>query len=183
LVLFDNIRNERTGNHSFSYYVETSIERENNYFRVIDHSEFICRSKQKVYFYPREVRYINIKIVGISSDVDLELDANNYHLFLRSFQCKLIDEAFNISRGILAPDRRMTHYIEGCLLACGENKPEGVIPWMLSPDCDENYFRRCFSKRFPRFLRSLLCGFFNIRAHIRSPQTDHISSNILRHKR
>jgi BTB/POZ domain-containing protein 9 len=143
LVLFDNIRNERRGNHSFSYYVETSIERENNYFRVIDHSKFICRSKQKIYFYPREVRYI--KIVGISSYLDINLDANNDHLFLCSFHCQLTDEPFDISRGIWAPDRRITDYNEKCLLAYGQNKPEVVIPWMLSPDCVESNYS--FHKR------------------------------------
>jgi hypothetical protein len=143
LILFDNIGNKTTGNYSFSYYVETSIERENNYFRVIDHSKFICRSKQKIYFYPREVRYI--KIIGISIYVDLNLHANDDHLYLRSFHCRLTDEPFDISRGFLAPNRRVTDYIEGCILVRGKNKPKGVIPWMLSPDFEESYYY-CFHR-------------------------------------
>jgi hypothetical protein len=45
--------------------------------------------------------------------LDINLGANNYYLFLCSFQCKLTDEPFDISRGIWTPNRRMTDYRDG----------------------------------------------------------------------
>ncbi len=144
--LFDSISEDSKGKHSFGYYIETSVEKEGNYFRVIDHSDFICRSKQKIYFYPREVRYV--KIVGRASYLDLELDPSNDYLFLRSFSCQLTDEIFDITRGIWAPRERVTDYAKGCFLAYGENEPERHIPWMLSPHCLEG--NHSFHKKHPK---------------------------------
>ncbi|OQR73193.1 BTB/POZ domain-containing protein 9-like [Tropilaelaps mercedesae] len=41
---------------SYSYYIEVSLNQE-DWCRVIDHSTFLCRSVQKLYFEPRVVRY------------------------------------------------------------------------------------------------------------------------------
>lgn len=46
---------------SYSYYIETSVN-QNNWERVIDHTKYMCRSWQFLYFPSRAVRFI--KLVG-----------------------------------------------------------------------------------------------------------------------
>lgn len=55
MLLWD--RDER----SYSYYIETSVD-QINWNRVIDYTEYYCRSWQILYFTSRAVRYI--KVVG-----------------------------------------------------------------------------------------------------------------------
>ncbi|KHJ87003.1 f5/8 type C domain protein, partial [Oesophagostomum dentatum] len=43
----------------YSYYVEVSMDRR-DWVRVIDHSKYLCRSRQVLYFEPRVVRYIRV---------------------------------------------------------------------------------------------------------------------------
>ncbi|XP_037049998.1 BTB/POZ domain-containing protein 9-like isoform X2 [Bradysia coprophila] len=59
----------RLSDHSYSYYVAVSLS-QNDWVRVVDFTEFVCRSYQELYFEPRSVRYI--KLVGTSnrSEVD-----------------------------------------------------------------------------------------------------------------
>jgi len=138
LHLYDLTEEDSFAHHSYAYVVETSIDKDNNYFRVIDHSQNICCSKQRIFFYPREVRYI--KIIGIASYVNLHLNQDNHYLYLRSFSCQLIHRRFDISRGLWAPEERVTDVDFGCRLVSGNNIPEGDTHWMLKPDCPEiNY--------------------------------------------
>jgi len=138
LHLFDGIEGDDSVNHSYSYYVETSIDQNSDYFRVIDHSNHICRSKQKIYFYPREVRFI--KIVGTATYVNLNIVPDNEFLFVRSFSCQLLEDYFDISRNFWAPEERITDSNSGCHLAEGKNFPEGDIAWMLRPNSSENCY-------------------------------------------
>ncbi|XP_031623823.1 BTB/POZ domain-containing protein 9 [Contarinia nasturtii] len=46
---------------SYSYYIETSVD-QNNWHRVVDHTKYMCRSWQFLYFPSRAVRFI--KLVG-----------------------------------------------------------------------------------------------------------------------
>ncbi|PIO76423.1 BTB/POZ domain protein [Teladorsagia circumcincta] len=43
----------------YSYYVEISMDRR-DWVRVIDHTKYLCRSRQTLYFYSRVVRYIRV---------------------------------------------------------------------------------------------------------------------------
>ncbi|WKY10431.1 hypothetical protein Q1695_002638 [Nippostrongylus brasiliensis] len=43
----------------YSYYVDVSMDRR-DWVRVIDHTKYLCRSRQILYFYSRVVRYIRI---------------------------------------------------------------------------------------------------------------------------
>ncbi|XP_026501622.1 BTB/POZ domain-containing protein 9 [Vanessa tameamea] len=54
-------------NRSYAYYVEVSVDQK-DWVRVIDHSDYFCRSWQNLYFEPRVVQYI--KIVGTSNTVN-----------------------------------------------------------------------------------------------------------------
>ncbi|XP_052749475.1 BTB/POZ domain-containing protein 9 isoform X2 [Galleria mellonella] len=54
-------------NRSYAYYIEVSVDQK-DWVRVIDHSNYFCRSWQNLYFEPRVVQYI--KIVGTSNTVN-----------------------------------------------------------------------------------------------------------------
>ncbi|XP_060810795.1 BTB/POZ domain-containing protein 9 [Amyelois transitella] len=54
-------------NRSYAYYIEVSVDQK-DWVRVIDHSEYFCRSWQNLYFEPRVVQYI--KLVGTSNTVN-----------------------------------------------------------------------------------------------------------------
>ena len=53
--------------NSYSYYIEVSIDGK-DWVRVIDHTQYLCRSWQWLYFKPRVARYI--RIVGTHSTID-----------------------------------------------------------------------------------------------------------------
>ena len=44
---------------SYSYYIEVSMDQK-DWVRVVDHTKYLCRSWQELYFTPRVVRYIRI---------------------------------------------------------------------------------------------------------------------------
>lgn len=52
---------------SYAYYIEVSVDQK-DWVRVIDHSNYFCRSWQNLYFEPRVVQYI--KVVGTSNTVN-----------------------------------------------------------------------------------------------------------------
>uniref|UniRef100_A0A2H1VX80 BTB/POZ domain-containing protein 9 n=1 Tax=Spodoptera frugiperda TaxID=7108 RepID=A0A2H1VX80_SPOFR len=54
-------------NRSYAYYIEVSVDQK-DWVRVIDHSNYFCRSWQNLYFEPRVVQYI--KLVGTSNTVN-----------------------------------------------------------------------------------------------------------------
>ncbi|XP_047504600.1 BTB/POZ domain-containing protein 9 isoform X1 [Pieris napi] len=54
-------------NRSYAYFVEVSVDQK-DWVRVIDHSNYFCRSWQNLYFGPRVVQFI--KIVGTSNTVN-----------------------------------------------------------------------------------------------------------------
>lgn len=52
---------------AYSYYVEVSVDQK-DWLRVVDHSRFLCRSWQRLYFKPRVIQYIHI--VGTHNTVN-----------------------------------------------------------------------------------------------------------------
>lgn len=54
-------------NRSYAYFIEVSVDQK-HWVRVIDHSNYFCRSWQNLYFEPRVVQFI--KVVGTSNTVN-----------------------------------------------------------------------------------------------------------------
>ncbi len=54
-------------NRSYSYFIEVSMDQK-DWVRVVDHSKYLCRSWQDLYFTPRVVRYI--RIVGTYNTIN-----------------------------------------------------------------------------------------------------------------
>ncbi|KHN80456.1 BTB/POZ domain-containing protein 9 [Toxocara canis] len=80
LLLWD--RDQR----SYHYYIEVSMDKE-DWVRVVDHTKYLCRSKQLLYFSPRVVKFV--RIVGTHNSVN-----SSFHLV--SMEAMYTTEPFNI---------------------------------------------------------------------------------------
>ncbi|RWS10709.1 BTB/POZ domain-containing protein 9-like protein [Dinothrombium tinctorium] len=78
---------------SYSYYIEVSMD-QNDWVRVIDYSQYLCRSWQYLYFPSRVVKYI--RVVGTHNSVN-----RVFHLV--SFQCMYTNKPFKLDRGVIVP--------------------------------------------------------------------------------
>ncbi|XP_043916243.1 BTB/POZ domain-containing protein 9 [Protopterus annectens] len=78
---------------SYSYYIEVSMD-ELDWVRVIDHSKFLCRSWQNLYFRPCVCRYI--RIIGTYNTVN-----KVFHLV--AFECMFTNRPFTLENGLLVP--------------------------------------------------------------------------------
>lgn len=76
---------------SYSYYIEVSIDQK-DWTRVIDHTNYYCRSWQYLFFEPRVVRYI--RIVGTNNTVN-----KVFHLV--SFEIMYTNTPFILENGLV----------------------------------------------------------------------------------
>ncbi|GIZ01715.1 hypothetical protein CEXT_34661 [Caerostris extrusa] len=73
---------------SYSYFVEVSVDQK-DWVRVVDHTQYLCRSWQQLYFKTRVVRYI--KIVGTHNTVN-----RVFHVV--SFECMYTNRPFRLEK-------------------------------------------------------------------------------------
>ncbi|XP_077365885.1 BTB/POZ domain-containing protein 9 [Festucalex cinctus] len=78
---------------SYSYYIEVSMD-ELDWVRVVDHSKYLCRSWQNLFFTPRVCRYV--RIVGTHNTVN-----KVFHLV--AFECMFTNRTFTLEQGLLVP--------------------------------------------------------------------------------
>ncbi|XP_061667814.1 BTB/POZ domain-containing protein 9 isoform X2 [Syngnathoides biaculeatus] len=78
---------------SYSYYIEVSMD-ELDWVRVVDHSKYLCRSWQNLFFPPRVCRYV--RIVGTHNTVN-----KVFHLV--AFECMFTNRTFTLEQGLLVP--------------------------------------------------------------------------------
>lgn len=78
---------------SYSYYIEVSMD-ELDWVRVVDHSKFLCRSWQHLYFPARVCRFI--RVVGTHNTVN-----KVFHLV--ALECMYTQRPFTLEKGILVP--------------------------------------------------------------------------------
>ncbi|XP_051773855.1 BTB/POZ domain-containing protein 9 [Ctenopharyngodon idella] len=78
---------------SYSYYVEVSMD-ELDWVRVVDHSKFLCRSWQHLYFPARVCRFI--RVVGTHNTVN-----KVFHLV--ALECMYTQRPFTLERGLIVP--------------------------------------------------------------------------------
>nr|XP_033340113.1 BTB/POZ domain-containing protein 9 isoform X1 [Megalopta genalis] len=82
---------------SYSYYIEVSMNQK-DWVTVIDHTEYLCRSWQYLYFEPRVVLYI--RIVGTNNTVN-----KVFHVV--SFQAYYTSQTEKLSNGFVVPTRNV----------------------------------------------------------------------------
>ncbi|XP_008838266.1 BTB/POZ domain-containing protein 9 isoform X1 [Nannospalax galili] len=78
---------------SYSYFIEVSMD-ELDWIRVIDHSHYLCRSWQKLYFPARVCRYI--RVVGTHNTVN-----KIFHIV--AFECMFTNKTFTLEKGLIVP--------------------------------------------------------------------------------
>ncbi|KAM9798517.1 BTB/POZ domain-containing protein 9 [Neosynchiropus ocellatus] len=78
---------------SYSYYIEVSMD-ELDWVRVVDHSKFLCRSWQNLFFTARVCRYV--RIVGTHNTVN-----KVFHLV--AFECMFTSRSYTLDGGLLVP--------------------------------------------------------------------------------
>ncbi|TRY98338.1 hypothetical protein DNTS_025960 [Danionella cerebrum] len=78
---------------SYSYYIEVSMD-ELDWVRVVDHSKFLCRSWQQLYFPARVCRFI--RVVGTHNTVN-----KVFHLV--ALECMYTQRSFTLEKGLLVP--------------------------------------------------------------------------------
>ncbi|KAG7460581.1 hypothetical protein MATL_G00200270 [Megalops atlanticus] len=82
---------------SYSYYIEVSMD-ELDWVRVVDHSKYLCRSWQNLYFPARVCRYV--RIVGTHNTVN-----KVFHLV--AFECMFTHQSFILEKGLLVPSENV----------------------------------------------------------------------------
>jgi len=98
-------------NRSYSYYIEVSMDQK-DWVRVIDHTKYLCRSWQELYFSPRVVRFI--RIVGTYNTLNKVFHAvsfeayftkkpfqvNKHGLFIPSVNVATIEKSACVQDGV-----------------------------------------------------------------------------------
>ena len=82
---------------SYSYYIEVSID-DDAYTRIVDHSQYLCRSWQLLQFEPVVARYI--RIVGTHNTVN-----RVFHLV--TFECLYSTKSESIEDGLVVPSENV----------------------------------------------------------------------------
>ncbi|XP_061901041.1 BTB/POZ domain-containing protein 9 [Entelurus aequoreus] len=88
---------------SYSYYIEVSMD-ELDWVRVVDHSKYLCRSWQNLFFTSRVCRYV--RIVGTHNTVN-----KVFHLV--AFECMFTNRSFTLEQGLLVPTENVST-VAGC---------------------------------------------------------------------
>ncbi|XP_003740974.1 BTB/POZ domain-containing protein 9 [Galendromus occidentalis] len=116
---------------SYSYYVEVSMNLK-DWYRVIDHSNYLCRSLQKLYFEPRVVNYI--RVVGTHNAAN-----NLFHLV--SFEAMYTERQFKLSQGIYVPEENVASVgKEACVIeGVSRNRHTLIDGNFTSYDWDSGY--------------------------------------------
>ncbi|XP_029902597.1 BTB/POZ domain-containing protein 9-like isoform X2 [Myripristis murdjan] len=95
---------------SYSYYVEVSMDGL-DWVHVIDHSKFLCRSWQNLFFQPRVCRYV--RVVGTHNTVN-----KVFHLV--ALECMYTQRPYVLEKGFLVPSSNVA------TIPCGASVTEGV---------------------------------------------------------
>lgn len=82
---------------SYSYYIETSVN-QTAWDRIIDHTQYHCRSWQNLYFDTRVVRYI--RLVGTNNTAN-----RIFHVV--SFEIMYTDKPVVLENGLISPKRNV----------------------------------------------------------------------------
>lgn len=111
-------------NRAYSYYIEVSVDQQ-DWVRVVDHSHFLCRSWQRLYFKPRVVQYIHI--VGTHNTVNRVFHAV-------SLECKHIasetdeDEPFpELEEGLVVPHENVATVARSAYVVEGVSRSRNAL--------------------------------------------------------
>lgn len=102
---------------SYSYYVEVSVN-QTNWDRVVDHTEYYCRSWQYLYFPSRAVRYI--RLVGTHNTVN-----KVFHVV--ALEAMYTEKVMPIINGIVAPSYNVATVDRSATVVEGVSRTRNVL--------------------------------------------------------
>ncbi|XP_050420152.1 BTB/POZ domain-containing protein 9-like [Adelges cooleyi] len=113
----------------FSYYVEVSMDGQ-DWARVIDHSNYNCRSIQRLWIYPRIVKYTRVHIVGNEST------ANVTFKFLKVTYNSDEMHSVNIVNGLTVPKYNVaSRYMDAFVMKGNGSRSQSL----LYKHCENSY--------------------------------------------
>lgn len=124
-----NHKDDRT----FSYYIETSLDAE-NWNRVIDHTAYICRAKQFLYFNAQVVKYVKI-VSTTCGDGD--------HLEVTSIECLYTNQTFEIVKGLIKPNVNVATIDKSAQVIEGVSRIKDVLLFNDSFQCEPDISFTC----------------------------------------
>ncbi|XP_058443834.1 BTB/POZ domain-containing protein 9 isoform X2 [Malaya genurostris] len=102
---------------SYSYYVEVSVDQA-NWERVVDHTDYFCRSWQFLYFPSRAVRYI--RLVGTHNTVN-----NIFHVV--ALEAMYTEKTIPVVNGIVAPHSNVATVDRSATVVEGVSRTRNVL--------------------------------------------------------
>ncbi|KAM9476638.1 BTB/POZ domain-containing protein 9 isoform 1-T1 [Clarias gariepinus] len=102
---------------SYSYYIEVSMD-ELDWVRVVDHSKFLCRSWQNLYFQARVCRFI--RVVGTHNTVN-----KVFHLV--ALECMYTQRPFILENGLLVPSENVATVQAGASVVEGVSRCRNAL--------------------------------------------------------
>ncbi|XP_061560896.1 BTB/POZ domain-containing protein 9 isoform X1 [Phycodurus eques] len=102
---------------SYSYYIEVSMD-ELDWVRVVDHSKYLCRSWQNLFFAPRVCRYV--RIVGTHNTVN-----KVFHLV--AFECMFTNRTFTLEQGLLVPTENVATVVSCASVIEGVSRSRNAL--------------------------------------------------------
>ncbi|KAK6180857.1 hypothetical protein SNE40_008833 [Patella caerulea] len=102
---------------SYSYYIEVSMD-DKDYIRVIDHTGYLCRSWQKLYFPTRVCKYI--RIVGTHNTVN-----RVFHLV--ALEAYYTNKSFILDRGLVVPTENVATIKNSAVVIEGVSRSRNAL--------------------------------------------------------
>lgn len=118
---------------TYSYYVETSLDAE-NWKRVVDHTAYVCRSGQFLYFESQVVKYV--KVVGTACN-------NCDHLEVAAIECLYTEELFELAKGLIVPKSNVATLEKYAQVIEGVSRIKDVLLFGDSFVCDPDISFTC----------------------------------------
>lgn len=94
---------------SYSYYIEASVDQK-NWVKLVDYTEYFCRSWQYLYFQPRVVLYI--RIVGTNNTVNKVFHVVNFEAYYTN-HTEQLSKGFIVPTQNIAVTKKSACVIEG----------------------------------------------------------------------
>lgn len=104
-------------NRSYSYYIEVSVN-QSNWERVVDHTEYFCRSWQYLYFPSRPVRFI--RLVGTNNTVN-----KVFHVV--ALEAMFTEKTTPVLNGIVVPSHNVATVDRSAFVVEGVSRTRNVL--------------------------------------------------------
>lgn len=118
---------------TYSYYVETSLDAE-NWTRIVDHTAYVCRSGQFLYFESQVVKYVKV-VASTCNNCD--------HLEVSAIECLYTREQYELAKGLIVPKSNVASLEMSAQVIEGVSRIKDVLLFGDSFVCDPDISFTC----------------------------------------